>query len=1315
MATYGTIDLDGNLSDWTASDRLDSYPGGAVAGFEVYGKYDNNAYIFALKADNVSIGANTTFWLNTDQNASTGYSIFGLPGVGGAEYNVNFGADNRPYLYSGADGQTLVSDSPLNYAYDPTQNIVEFAVDSSLMNSVPNPGKLDLLLDVNNSYFLTDDYANKKYTIGLTGNTVTNYGAIALDGNLSDWTASDRLDSYPGGAVAGFEVYGKYDNNAYIFALKADNVSIGANTTFWLNTDQNASTGYSIFGLPGVGGAEYNVNFGADNQPYLYSGADGQTLVSDSPLNYAYDPTQNIVEFAVDASLINQASPGTGLDLLIDVNNSYFVPGDYGNKQYSINLNQLPEKTDSEQKIGIVFSQTSANNFYDRKAYSQLFMAMQYQAMQSGIPFDIITEDDLTDLNKIINYDALVFPSFRNVNNSQLSAIEKNLDDAVYKYGIGLITAGDFLTNDENNQSLPGNAYARMQRLLNVSYTGNTPGVVENTPTQIIANDVTHPVMQNYASGEVIRSYDKLFVNEYGVYNNQFNQNSVLANQQVNGQNYSAVLATQTGGRNVHFSSESLMGDNNLVWEALQWAVLDKQPGVRLNMSREASIFLSRTDMDQSAFAEQIPVVEDGLLGILEQWKQDYNFVGSSYINLGNNPDNGEYTDWEVSGPIYQEYLELGNEIGTHSYTHPDYTSTLTPAQLEFEFNQSKSIIQSNLSQLVPGFTLTGAAIPGNPEPISVAQDIKHYLNYVTGGYSGVGAGYTGAFGFMFPDDPNFVYFSPNLSFDFTWIGFQQLNSQQAEAKWEAEYNGIKNHAAQAIFHWPWHDYGPTQTEPGYTPEMYSNFIARAAQNGTEFVTGSELSDRIKTFEKSQLQINYIDPNTINAKVVATDVGAFGLNIEGKIQSVNNWYAYDRDTVFLPGNGGEYTINLGETPQDVTRIVQLPMRAELVSVSGDGANLQYVFTGAGSVVIDVNSDRPNLTAIAEGSDSSTFDGNLLTMTFDSEGQHTATVTLGPNNSVTEPNPITDPTVAEDPSSTVTPIDATTGDDSIPGTTAADPTVAEDPSSTVTPIDATTGDDSIPGTTAADPTVAEDPSSTVTPLGGTTGDDSIPGTTANDQLNGLAGNDQLSGGEGNDTLNGGDGNDILKGQVGNDLLNGDAGDDTLQGGRGQDILNGGDGNDQILGGAQDDRIFGGVGNDKINGGCGLDTLTGVDLNEGMGVGEIDTLRGGMDSDRFVLGDANGVYYNDGDASNVGFSDYALLRDFLISEDAIQLSGNASQYSVVNAQTYFQGSLPDRVLNNSAAILFTDASGSDELIAIVKGYTCLDLAQSYFNFV
>ena len=51
---------------------------------------------------------------------------------GGAEYNVNFKADTdgavRPYLYTGAAGERLVSEVPLDHAFDPARSAVEFAV-----------------------------------------------------------------------------------------------------------------------------------------------------------------------------------------------------------------------------------------------------------------------------------------------------------------------------------------------------------------------------------------------------------------------------------------------------------------------------------------------------------------------------------------------------------------------------------------------------------------------------------------------------------------------------------------------------------------------------------------------------------------------------------------------------------------------------------------------------------------------------------------------------------------------------------------------------------------------------------------------------------------------------------------------------------------------------------------------------------------------------------------------------------------------------------------------------------------------------------
>jgi serralysin len=143
------------------------------------------------------------------------------------------------------------------------------------------------------------------------------YGNITLDGNLNDWTNFDRLDYVPGVGQPGFELYGKYAGDNYVFAIKSDSVAIGSETTIWLNTDRNTNTGYQIFGF--AGGAEYNVNFFTDNQPYLYTGAAGENFVAGS-LNYASDANNQVIEFAVPVSQLQGVTPGNAIDLLVDIN-----------------------------------------------------------------------------------------------------------------------------------------------------------------------------------------------------------------------------------------------------------------------------------------------------------------------------------------------------------------------------------------------------------------------------------------------------------------------------------------------------------------------------------------------------------------------------------------------------------------------------------------------------------------------------------------------------------------------------------------------------------------------------------------------------------------------------------------------------------------------------------------------------------------------------------------------------------------------------------------------------------------------------------
>ncbi len=60
-----------------------------------------------------------------------------------------------------------------------------------------------------------------------------------------------------------------------------------------------------------------------------------------------------------------------------------------------------------------------------------------------------------------------------NVNTAQLPAIMSALTSAVYNYHIGIITSGNFLTNDQTGAALPGNSYANMETLLGLQHVNN--------------------------------------------------------------------------------------------------------------------------------------------------------------------------------------------------------------------------------------------------------------------------------------------------------------------------------------------------------------------------------------------------------------------------------------------------------------------------------------------------------------------------------------------------------------------------------------------------------------------------------------------------------------------------------------------------------------------------------------------------------------------------------------------------------------------------------------------------------------------------
>jgi len=94
-------------------------------------------------------------------------------------------------------------------------------------------------------------------------------------------------------------------------------------------------------------------------------------------------------------------------------------------------------------------------------------------------------------------------------------------------------------------------------------------------------------------------------------------------------------------------------------------------------------------------------------------------------------------------------------------------------------------------------------------------------------------------------------------------------------------------------------------------------------------------------------------------------------------------------------------------------------------------------------------------------------------------------------------------------------------------------------------------------------------------------------------------------------------------------------------------------DTIVGNNQSNLLIGGRGNDQISGLGGKDTIIGVDPNSLQpGINEVDTLTGGADPDKFVLGDAKNPYYVGG-GGFAGLNDFALITDFQTGQDQIQL--------------------------------------------------------------
>jgi Ca2+-binding RTX toxin-like protein len=180
---------------------------------------------------------------------------------------------------------------------------------------------------------------------------------------------------------------------------------------------------------------------------------------------------------------------------------------------------------------------------------------------------------------------------------------------------------------------------------------------------------------------------------------------------------------------------------------------------------------------------------------------------------------------------------------------------------------------------------------------------------------------------------------------------------------------------------------------------LYTDFIAYAAgytinpdgsvgaldpnRKPYEFVTEEDLASRIAAQQRAVITETTAG-NTITVSVTpgqpGDDLGKMALNvtnggtnslIQNAGKGTTGWYAYDSNSLFLAKNGtsntaapSSVTVTLGAAQDDVTHIDSLPMRADLVSVTGDGSNINFSIAGDGAVGVHLKSPAANIVSIS---------------------------------------------------------------------------------------------------------------------------------------------------------------------------------------------------------------------------------------------------------------------------------------------------------------------------------------------------------------
>ena len=193
-------------------------------------------------------------------------------------------------------------------------------------------------------------------------------------------------------------------------------------------------------------------------------------------------------------------------------------------------------------------------------------------------------------------------------------------------------------------------------------------------------------------------------LNSIDIYNTSLNTYTIAVGK-YNDQQYKMAIATDFGyGKSAIFSAPSYyewIDQTMVLIRTIQWCIFGSNPPVSLLISPGNLTYMFTVDADLSS----IPSITIPAVNRLLNYSLDYRFPFSWGIVTGPHPP-GFVPNWTILDPYYKRIVEYGNELASHSRTHPVWkTIPLNDTKrVDWEVGGSKLDIENNLSVSIDVF-----------------------------------------------------------------------------------------------------------------------------------------------------------------------------------------------------------------------------------------------------------------------------------------------------------------------------------------------------------------------------------------------------------------------------------------------------------------------------------------------------------------------------------------------------------------------------------------------------------------------------------